>query len=1296
MAAYTSTQNGDWSLSSTWGGSGRPANGDTVTIANGHTVTVTADTTVGTSGSTGTAAITISDGAHLVITGSTLTLHGDIQSTAGSNSGTRRDYLTINPNETAPSGIEFDPPSGARYRIDLPIDSALKVNGTSAGRCFVRTKVGATGYNGHFYGPGSYRMGQIIAAYCDFTRLGDATKAALNDCELNWPTVAWSMDHCTWDTCGSITATFSGDGTFSLVDSTWINCQGNYALTLGISAARNGNATTRQVVRCSFDKLVYANWRDFTITDSYMKGWVGTSASGWTEFSGGVIHGVVANDAVFLAGGLKDVYLIQDPGGGADDNPHFVSTWTGGDSTLDGCIAEYVGTSASGDVVTGLGYGASSTVHITIRRCITLPNAAGDDSGTPFTMPSSALVALTAEHNTWFIGSQAATYGEPSGTLPAGSIASFRGNILWDTSPRGYKLWNAGALATGGTSDVVSPGNADYNVSYNVHAANPSAYPGNAHAHAGRGYQGAFSAVPGAHDLDGTSPAFFWQVMNHSRPGLAAWDASLGGPGTVVAATARLVANPALARSSLLPFVRAEMRPTASALAAFYNNTQSFPGDSTTTDAAGNAMAGTVGAMAYVNTGSHRSFAQAKAIWDTWVAGTASGQTIGAHYLGNTFASPSRLGNLDGDLHYDVLGVYIDAKEYVGGSGWDRDIAAARYQVRDQYFWPNGGASVSSYHRFTDGLRKDWERSGEVDSRDIAILSSYGGYGLPIIDGGYDLTGVWGRSRECALSLLAGMHAERCGRTHQARTDQLASYAMSHIDVWVSDPTNAMNSCIAVQPFMCGITLYALTAYHDYYRTSTNSTIATNVAAIPGKVKTMIDYLRAHAWFADALAWPYWDRDTTPMHGNGSCTAGDYDAFGVPAQPIPCPFMNSLIGHAYAWYALQSGDRTYLQQYEESFIGSTMAGRGGDLTTYPAATTVHYDDITISSQKQWNQSTLFEFRALKWRDQILNPWPEATAYTLTTPAITTGQANRPSDRFTVALSGGNVTLTTPVTITPSDGLAHGRFLPPSVILTTDEPFAVFRYIPAEADVGNTVTISVINSGSLIDPTSAHYTVSGVATVATGYTVTPPVTAHGPNEYSPDWTVALFPAGSVPPPAADADGGLVLIKFGLYNYVANPGYWAWLSADRTSATFQIYPEGHATATIAFYNNCGFTNPSNVTYTTGPNTGNDYTLTAPATGSVGTPVVANVSLTMLDPSTKGTVTFTPSDVGGGGSWSPGTATLWAKQRSAVVNYIPGAPGVKKLSATTSPILNDPSFITLTVINGSRSSAAMILGM
>jgi len=82
MAAFTSTQSGNWSDTATWGGSGPPGDGDTAIIATGHTVTVTGDVAVGSNASAVGDAVEIqaTDGStfgKLVVNdGVTLTLKG--------------------------------------------------------------------------------------------------------------------------------------------------------------------------------------------------------------------------------------------------------------------------------------------------------------------------------------------------------------------------------------------------------------------------------------------------------------------------------------------------------------------------------------------------------------------------------------------------------------------------------------------------------------------------------------------------------------------------------------------------------------------------------------------------------------------------------------------------------------------------------------------------------------------------------------------------------------------------------------------------------------------------------------------------------------------------------------------------------------------------------------------------------------------------------------------------------------------------------------------------------------------
>lgn len=97
MSAYTSTQTGNWSAQSTWGGTGPPGNGDTATVATGHTVTVDGATTVGSSPADRTTMVlTVSGTGKLVIaSGVTLTVNGNAYFNSGS-SGSIANSLEMN------------------------------------------------------------------------------------------------------------------------------------------------------------------------------------------------------------------------------------------------------------------------------------------------------------------------------------------------------------------------------------------------------------------------------------------------------------------------------------------------------------------------------------------------------------------------------------------------------------------------------------------------------------------------------------------------------------------------------------------------------------------------------------------------------------------------------------------------------------------------------------------------------------------------------------------------------------------------------------------------------------------------------------------------------------------------------------------------------------------------------------------------------------------------------------------------------------------------------------------------
>ena len=133
MSTYTSSQSGNWSSASTWGGSGPPVAGDTVTIAVGHTVTITgADaacaTLTGNGSSTTYGALVIGTGSSDV---RTLTITGNM-TMVGGWSGTLSRTVTLG----AGSSLYFNPGSGNTSTLTLgdvthQSGSQLQCNGTA-------------------------------------------------------------------------------------------------------------------------------------------------------------------------------------------------------------------------------------------------------------------------------------------------------------------------------------------------------------------------------------------------------------------------------------------------------------------------------------------------------------------------------------------------------------------------------------------------------------------------------------------------------------------------------------------------------------------------------------------------------------------------------------------------------------------------------------------------------------------------------------------------------------------------------------------------------------------------------------------------------------------------------------------------------------------------------------------------------------------------------------------------------------------------------------------------------------
>lgn len=562
-------------------------------IANDTSLTMSASATISAGQSftfTPTAIYMRGTSSRLIINSSSLiTIKGAFVHNQAIASKT--DVVTI----AAGAGIEFDVPSGSRYPwVLIGANSQftrLKFNGVAGNRCYLRSKSG--GGVAYLTLGGSVVGGWLNATYTDFTRIGDASTVGYGYYLGNNAAAELSLNECDFNSLGTISSSTAAhtSATYSIVNCKFINSMGTNPLSLSTPGATAGGVVTG----CKFDKrpaLVgsVANW---TISGNVFND--GVTAGGtapWIAFSGNVMR--QTTDSFNMPGDVTGNVLFYD--NPARLNPHWIQTAAGLVATkvdIDKNLFLFNGTDPNGNPIVVNTFPTATPVNV--RFNLSPPNAGGKgcaflESGSDSTFANAR---ITFDHNTICIEDQ---HGLEIGHLQTAVESpnrwvSIHGNLFFGSTSTGFKAKNVDSSAL---EDIIPPANIGLNGSYKVKATSGTA----GFTNEGNGFAAKFSTTPGTTDLDldaSGGPNF----VNGSAS-LAAWDASLGGPGTEANAMTQLLAGTAgYTPQAVLDYLQSAYCPQNSVLngvTATYDGTTGY-----TTDAAGNPLTGTIGAMAYIN-----------------------------------------------------------------------------------------------------------------------------------------------------------------------------------------------------------------------------------------------------------------------------------------------------------------------------------------------------------------------------------------------------------------------------------------------------------------------------------------------------------------------------------------------------------------------------------------------------------------------------------------------------------------------------------------------------------------------
>jgi hypothetical protein len=364
-----------------------------------------------------------------------------------------------------------------------------------------------------------------------------------------------------------------------------------------------------------------------------------------------------------------------------------------------------------------------------------------------------------------------------------------------------------------------------------------------------------------------------------------------------------------------------------------------------------------------------------KALWESKMV--QFGEKWGAASLGYTDYN-TRLGH----TYYDSLRVYYQIADYTKDSKWIQYANRARENYRDIYVIPNNGGAPG-YWNFTNGLRMDFERTGDVKSKQaVFMLAKNGAYCLRFYHGDAEIENL-GLIREISYCLMAKINAEALsglgysralgpdGVVYDTRREFYKVGLINQLNGMVDEKWRG--STLQVSPFMLGLAAEALIL--DWENTKDTRIIPV--------LKRTADYMWLKGWDAGRQGIRY--------NINPTAAPPDNNMNGSPD-------LNQLLSPTYAFLFKQTGETKYRDQGDAMFAGGA---RLASVDFLP---------------KQFNQNYRWSFDYVKWRGgTVVDPQP---------PGPITVKLNAPS----VAQGQGLMDVTVPLTATTTGPAVRVSFL----------------------------------------------------------------------------------------------------------------------------------------------------------------------------------------------------------------------------------------------------------------------------